>query len=75
MVMRIRELRRAAGMNQKQLADNMGVTQNTVSNWETEVCLPRARQLPELARQQRIFCCLRLFDCTIDELFCEYHTA
>ena len=66
MVMRIRELRRAAGMNQKQLADNMGVTQNTVSNWETEVCLPRARQLPELAK---------LFDCTIDELFCEYHTA
>ena len=66
MVMRIRELRHAAGMNQKQLADNMGVTQNAVSNWETEVSLPRARQLPELAK---------LFDCTIDELFCEYHTA
>lgn len=66
MVMRIRELRHAAGMTQTQLADSMGVTQNAVSNWETEVCLPRARQLPELAK---------LFDCTIDELFCEYHTA
>ena len=66
MVMRIRELRRAADMTQNQLADNMGVTQNAVSNWETEVCLPRTRQLPELAK---------LFGCTIDELFCEYHTA
>lgn len=65
MVMRIRELRRAADMSQNQLADNMGVTQETVSNWETEVFLPRARQLPELAK---------LFGCTIDELFCEYHT-
>lgn len=66
MVMRIRELRRAADMTQTQLADNMGVTQNAVSNWETEVCLPRVRQLPELAK---------LFGCTIDELFCEYHNA
>lgn len=66
MVMRIRELRRAAGMTQTQLADSMGVTQNAVSSWETEVALPRARQLPELAK---------LFGCTIDELFCEYHTA
>ena len=66
MVMRIQELRQAADMTQQQLADNMGVMQNTVSNWEAEVFLPRARQLPELAK---------LFDCTIDELFCEYHTA
>lgn len=66
MVMRIQELRQAADMTQQQLADNMGVMQQAVSNWETEVCLPMARQLPELAR---------LLGCTIDELFCEYHTA
>lgn len=66
MIMRIRELRHAADMTQNQLADNMGVTQNAVSNWENEVSLPRARQLPELAK---------LLGCSIDELFCEYHTA
>ena len=43
MVMRIQELRQAADMTQQQLADNMGVMQQAVSNWETEVCRPRAR--------------------------------
>lgn len=66
MVMRIRELREEASMTQKQLAENMGVIQNTVSNWETEVALPRSRQLPALAK---------VFDCRIDDLFCDYHTA
>ena len=33
MVMRIRELRENAMMTQVQLADSMGVQQNSVSNW------------------------------------------
>lgn len=60
MVMRIKELRKAAGMTQGQLATSMGVMQNVVSNWENEVALPRVRQLPELAR---------LLDCSINDLF------
>ena len=60
MTMRIKELREAKGIPQKQLADSMGVLQSTVSNWETEVALPRARELPRLAR---------VFGVTIDELF------
>lgn len=60
MVMRIGELRRAAGLNQTQLATRMGVAQNCVSQWETEVALPRTRQLPDLAR---------VLGCSINELF------
>lgn len=60
MVMRIKELRKAAGMTQGQLATSMGVMQNVVSNWENEVALPRVRQLPELAR---------LLNCSINDLF------
>jgi len=61
-VMRIKELRESSGMTQKCLAANMGVLQNTVSNWESEVALPRTRQLPYLAR---------LFGCTVNDLFTE----
>lgn len=50
MIMRIKELRVAAGMTQGELAAGMGVNQNTISQWEHEVVLPRTRQLPELAR-------------------------
>ena len=62
MIMRIRELRELAGMTQQQVADSMGVLQSAVSNWESEVALPRARQLPLLAR---------VLGCTIDELFAQ----
>ena len=60
MIMRIRELREAAGKTQRQVADSMGVLTSAVSNWESEVALPRARQLPQLAR---------VLGCSIDELF------
>lgn len=60
MVMRIKELRRKAGLTQVELADSVGVAQNVVSQWETEVALPRARQLPELAR---------VLGCSIDDLY------
>lgn len=60
MVMRIRELREAANLQQKQVAAHMGVLQTAVSNWETEVALPKARELPWLAR---------VLGCSIDDLF------
>lgn len=60
MVMRIKELREAAELQQKQVAERMGVFQSAVSNWETEVALPKARQLPLLAR---------VLGCTISDLF------
>ena len=60
MIMRIRELREAANLTQKQVADSMGVLTSAVSNWESEVALPRARQLPQLAR---------VLGCSIDDLY------
>lgn len=60
MIMRIRELREAANLTQKQVADSMGVLDSAVSNWESEVALPRARQLPQLAR---------VLGCSIDDLY------
>lgn len=60
MVMRIRKCREKAGLQQKQLAESMGVLTSAVSNWESEVALPRARQLPLLAY---------VLGCSIDELF------
>lgn len=62
MVMRIRELRRKAGLTQVELADSMGVAQNSVCGWETEVALPRSRELPALAR---------VLGCSIEELYTE----
>ncbi len=50
MIMTIRTLRRAAGITQAQLASAMGITQSGVANWENEIALPSARQLPRLAR-------------------------
>ena len=56
----IRQARIDNNMTQEQLASQMGVMQNVVSNWENEVALPRVRQLPELAR---------ILQCTIGALF------
>ena len=60
MVMRIRELREREHMTQQQLADRMGIIRNAVSNWESEVALPRARDLPLLAH---------VLNCDINALF------
>ena len=59
-VMRIKELREERNIPQKQIAEEMGVLPSAVSNWESEVALPKARQLPLLAR------CL---NCSINDLF------
>ena len=60
MIMRIKILREAIGMSQLELAIQMGVLQSTVSNWESEVALPRSRILPDLAS---VLCC------TINDLY------
>ncbi len=60
MVMRIKLLREAQKISQTELAAKMGVAQNAISQWESEVALPRARDLPRLAD---------LLGCRIDDLF------
>ena len=58
--MKIKDLRKAAGLTQSQLAEAMGVGQSTVCNWENGVAAPMASMLPKLAD---------LLGCTIDALF------
>ncbi len=65
-IMRVKELREAAGLQQVQVAGRMGVLPTAVSNWETEVALPRARQLPLLAQ---------VLGCSIDDLFVPLENA
>lgn len=60
MVMRIQTLREEVGLTQAQLAVRMGTNQNTVSNWENEVSLPKTRDLPLLAE---------VLGCSINNLF------
>lgn len=60
MVMRIKTIREGKDMTQQELATQMAVAQTTVSQWETETALPRARDLPRLAM---------VLACSIDELF------
>lgn len=60
MLMRIHELRISLGLTQTEFGARMGVNQNTVSCWESEVALPKTRQLPLLAA---------VLDCSIDDLF------
>ena len=62
MMMRIRELREAANLTQKELAEEMGVQQNAVSNWEAEISLPKTKDLPLLART---------LGCSISDLYAE----
>ena len=62
MVMRIKELRESAGMSQQELGSNMSVGRSTVKNWELEISLPLARDLPLLADVLGVN--------TIDELYC-----
>lgn len=55
----LRALRRARGMTQQQVAEQIGVAKNTVSMWEVGEREPSIDKLRKLAA---------LFDCTIDEL-------
>lgn len=58
-VNRVKELRTAAGMTQKDLADQLGVTVPTVSKWEL------GQRTPEL---ERVFRMTLIFGVPIEEI-------
>ena len=57
---KIRELRRARGVTQEQLADALGISFQSVSKWETGIALPDVAMTPAIARY---------FGVTMDVLF------
>lgn len=59
-VMRIKAQRERRDMTQQDLANEMGVVQGAVANWENEIALPKSRDLPRLAR---------VLSCSISDLF------
>ena len=61
-VMRIQKLREDAELTQTQLATRMGLSQSVISSWESEVYLPKARQLPLLSK---------VLGCEIKDLYSE----
>lgn len=58
--MRIKSIRKAAGMTQDQLAEKLGVAQPTVCSWELGTSAPRYEQILKIRE---------VFGCTMDELF------
>lgn len=58
----VKKLREAAGKSQLQLATEVGVSQPAVANWERGVFLPRAEDLPAIAKA---------LQCNIDDLYPE----
>jgi len=59
-VMKIRKLRKRAGLTVRQLAAAMGVYSQVIQAWECETYLPHARDLPRLAQA---------LGCEINDLF------
>ena len=47
---RLRELRQAAGLTQKEAAERLGLSQHVISRWETGEHSPALRQLPAIAK-------------------------
>lgn len=64
--MTIKAHRLAVNKSQRQLGEEIGVEQNTVSQWESGTRKPPSDKLPALARA---------LDCTIDELFADEANA
>lgn len=60
--MQIATIRKAAGVTQKQLADELAVDRSTIAKWEGGASLPRAELLPKIAS---------ILGCTIEELLKE----
>ena len=58
---RVKELREEKGMKQIDLANQLNISQATLSNWERSIHDPDNESLANLAR---------MFDCTIDYLLC-----
>ncbi len=57
---KISELRKCAGLTQEQLAQALGVTNQSVSKWESDKCYPDIELLPRLCK---------IFGCSMDYLF------
>jgi transcriptional regulator with XRE-family HTH domain len=57
---RIKILRLERSMTQQELGDQLGVTSQAVSKWETGIATPDLALLPKISK---------LFNCTIDSLF------
>ena len=62
--MKLKELRKASGYTQEELAECLCVSFQTISKWENEVSMPDVGMLPVIAD---------CFNVTIDELLC-YNT-
>ena len=58
----IYEQRKQLGLSQKELASILGVTNKSVSKWETGAAIPRTNTLVQLAE---------VFNVSVDELFVE----
>ena len=63
---KIKELRKAAGLTQVRFAEAMGVTQSTVSQWESGRALPDTAKLPKLAE---------VLGCSVADLFTKQESA
>lgn len=59
---KIAALRKAKNMTQMELADEMGVSYQAVSNWERENSMPDIGKLPQLAL---------ILGCSVDEILGE----
>ena len=53
----IKTLRKQVGLTQTELADKLGVTEQTISKWENDKCYPDVSLLPLLAN---------IFNCSVD---------
>ena len=51
---RLRELREKANLSQAEAAESIGVSQNTVSRWETGDRQPNLEQFPKIAEAYRL---------------------
>lgn len=57
--LKIAELRKEKGIGQQELAENLGVSFQSVSKWETGITMPDITLLPEISKY---------FDVTVDEI-------
>ena len=57
--MKMKEMRKRSGMTQKEVAQQIGVTQGAVWQWESGMVMPTAVNLQKLAAT---------LNCTVDEL-------
>lgn len=57
--MKIKEMRKRSGMTQEEVAQQIGVTQGAVWQWESGMVMPTAVNLQKLAAT---------LNCTVDEL-------